>query len=235
VAGQTARRWPKAALFDLDGTLVDSVPDIAEAVAALLATEGLPPFPVERVRSMIGRGVRVLVERAFAASGVPLAGEALDAMTARMLTIYPHHLVDRSMAMPGALLALAQLSMAGCRLAVVTNKPQDFCDTVLRHFAMFDYFDLVLGNQPLATGRPLPPKPAPDMLLFALDQLGFPPADAIMVGDSGSDIEAANAAQVFSVGVRGGYTESPLEHYKPRLILDTLTDLVARLPTARQA
>ncbi len=125
--------------------------------------------------------------------------------------------------------ALDSLTANGCKLAIVTNKPQDFCEEILRHFDIFERFMLVLGNQPLAGATALAPKPAPDMLLFALEQLCASPQGANMVGDSGSDIIAANAAAVFSVGVRGGYTPEPLEEFGPKLILDSLFGLPAAL------
>lgn len=219
--------WPRAALFDLDGTLIDSVPDIADAVAELLATEGLPRQPDAAVRDMVGRGMPVLVARAFAASGRPLDEAAHRAMVARMLTIYPKHLTGRTVLMPGVGPALDWLESLGSRQAIVTNKPQDFCETILRHLGLWDRFELVLGDQPL--GGRLAPKPAPDMLLFALDRLGVATGDAVMIGDSASDIESARAAAVFSVGVRGGYSAVPIGELHPDVVLDDLSDLAAGL------
>jgi phosphoglycolate phosphatase len=223
--------WPRAVLFDLDGTLIDSVPDITLAVADLLKTEGLAPVTEPQVRAMVGHGVQMLVKRAFAFYGRDLEGDALAAMTERMLGIYPRHLIGRTVLMPGAREALDALAAAGRRLAVVTNKPESFVAEILSHLGIAERFALIAGDRPLeAGGRPaLRPKPAPDLLLHALDQLGATPAETVMVGDSGADIQSAKAAQVFAVGIRGGYSTTPLETFAPDLVLDGLADLPGAL------
>ncbi|HTJ57321.1 MAG TPA: HAD-IA family hydrolase [Devosiaceae bacterium] len=215
----------RAALFDLDGTLIDSVPDIAEAVAELLATEGLPRQPDEAVRKMVGRGVPTLVERAFIAAGRPLDAEGHAMMVERMMEIYPRHLVAKTVLMPGVREALDALAARGIKLAIVTNKPEVFCEEILSHMGLLNDFDLVLGDRPAVNGRLLARKPAPDMLLFALEELGVPPAEAIMVGDSGNDIESAKAGNIYAVGIRGGYTPAPLEEFGADIVLDTMAEL----------
>lgn len=228
------RPWPLAVLFDLDGTLVDSVPDITAATTELLAGEHLPAPSEQDVRSMVGNGTEALVARAFAAIGRPLQGEALTRMTARMMTIYPRHLVDKSVLMPGVMACLEGLAAHGCALGVVTNKPQDAAETVLAHFAILPRLSVLQGDQPLKSGRQLARKPAPDMLAFALDKLGVAPADAVMVGDSESDIRSAQAGGLIGIGVRGGYTNQPLETFAPDLVLDSLAGLVDALKTWRK-
>jgi phosphoglycolate phosphatase len=210
----------RAVLFDLDGTLIDSVPDITEAVAELMGSEGLAAHDEAAVRRMVGHGVEKLVERAFAAHGRALEPGGLVAMTARMMTIYPRHLVAKTRLMPGVEQALDRL--AGMALAVVTNKPEGPTRSILQHFALLDRFALVLGDR--GPGR-LIKKPAPDMLLYAATALGSSAADTVMVGDSGADILAARAARMRSVAVRGGYHAEPLETYAPDLVIDTLEQL----------
>lgn len=222
-------RWPAAVLFDLDGTLIDSLPDITAGVAELMASEGLAPFSMDEVRAMVGHGVPTLVEKAFAARNRPLDGAARAEMIARMMAIYPRHLVEKSTMTPGVEAALGFLAERGSRLAVISNKPQQAVETVLAHFGLLTRFSLVLGDRPLAERRPLARKPAPDMLLFVLDAFGIPPEAAMMIGDAGPDIEAGKAAGVFVTGVRGGYPAAPLESYGPDLVLDSLADLPAAI------
>jgi phosphoglycolate phosphatase len=219
--------WPEVILFDLDGTLIDSAPDIAAAANELLAEDRLGPLAVAQVRAMVGNGIRKLVERAYAACGEPLAGETLDARHARMMEIYAAHLTNLTTLMQGAAEALAAWHDAGVKIAVVTNKPEAFSRTILAHFGLAPFIDLVIGGD---TGPAR--KPAPDMLLHALTQFGAAPGGALMIGDGSADIDAARAANVCSVAVSGGYTAVPAEALGADMHIETLADLniaIARL------
>src|SRR5690606_28728990 len=196
---------PRAVLFDLDGTLIDSAPDIAAATNELLGTYGLPPLTLTQVKTMIGEGVRKLVERAFAASGVPRAEDRRAEANRAMAGIYARHLTGLTELMPGAAEVVAQLHVSGIPLALVTNKPQLAARSVLLHFHLAERFSVIVGGDAVERG-----KPSPDPLLFALEQLGVAPADALMVGDSVSDVAAARAAGVPVIVVRGGYTRVPV-------------------------
>ena len=212
--------WPRAALFDLDGTLIDSVPDITLAVGELMTAEGLEPFDEVDVRAMVGHGLRVLVRRALQARGRTPDPAEFEAIIARMLEIYPRHLTGRTTLLPGVVECLDTLAAADCAIAVVTNKLQSAATTVLDHFGLSDRFTIILGDQEGLSD--LAPKPAPDMLLHAISQVGVGPADALMVGDSESDIASARAAGVFSVAVRGGYCDGPIEDLEPDVVIDSL-------------
>ena len=219
--------WPEAILFDLDGTLIDSAPDIAAAANELLAEDRLGPLTVAQVRGMIGNGIRKLVKRAYAACGEPIAGEALDLRHARMMEIYAFHLTNLTTLMPGAAEALAAFHEAGAKIAVITNKPEAFSRAILAHFGLAPFIDLVVGGD---TGPAR--KPAPDMLLHAIALFGIEPQRALMIGDGPADIDAARAANVRSVAVSGGYTAVPAEAPGADLHIETLADLseaVARL------
>ena len=148
-----------------------------------------------------------------------------------MLEIYPRHLTGRTTLLPGAVDCLDALVAAGCAVAVVTNKIQSAATTVLDHFAIADRFAIILGDQASGDQVGLAPKPEPDMLLHTLSAVGVAPADAVMVGDSGADVAAARAAGVFSVAVRGGYCNGPLEELNPDVVIDSLLDF----PTAVEA
>lgn len=226
--------WPRAALFDLDGTLIDSVPDITLAVAELMAVEGLAPFSESDVRVMVGHGLRVLVRRALQARGQTPNPAEFEAVIDHMLEIYPRHLTGRTTLLPGVVECLDALAAADCAVAVVTNKIQSAATIVLDHFGLSDRFAIILGDQvglddPVG-GDPagLAPKPEPDMLLHTLSAVGVAPIDAVMVGDSGADVASARAAGVFSVAVRGGYCSGPLEDLNPDVVIDSLLDF----PTA---
>jgi phosphoglycolate phosphatase len=217
-------RMPKAVLFDLDGTLVDSAPDITAAVNELLAASHLPPLSVPQVTKMIGGGVRKLVERAFAASAVSPTAAALEQAHRDMRPIYLRHLTGLTRLLPGAREAVVHFSGAGIPMAVTTNKPQVAARTILLHFGLFERLGALVGGDAVTN-----PKPAPDMLFFALEKLGVEPRDALMVGDSISDVKAARAAGMPVALIRGGYTETPVEELGADLVCDTLLGLPAAL------
>ena len=162
----TTLRMPKAILFDLDGTLIDSAPDIAAAVNELLAGRGLPSLTVAQVTAMIGNGVEKLLERAFAAVGTPLSAAEFEQANRDMAPIYRRHTTRLTRLMPGAGEALAQLHVAGVRMGVVTNKPQLATREVLLHFGIAERLGAIVGGDAVTRK-----KPAPDALLLALDQL----------------------------------------------------------------
>lgn len=212
--------WPQAILFDLDGTLIDSAPDLAAAVNELLAADGLPPVTTDAVRSMVGAGVKKLVARAYATVGSPLDEGALEAKTDVMMQVYGRQLTANTILMPGAAEILAAYHKARVRLAVVTNKPEAFSREILDHFGFGDIVDIVVGGD---TGPEK--KPAPDMLLHAVEAMGLSATRALMVGDSPADIGAARAAHMASVAVRGGYTTVPVDDLGADIVIDSLNAL----------
>ncbi|TPI69468.1 phosphoglycolate phosphatase [Mesorhizobium sp. B3-1-3] len=221
---------PRAILFDLDGTLIDSAPDIAAAVNELLAGRDLPPLSVDRVRAMIGGGVMKLVERAFAASGSPLAGSVLEEANRDMAPIYRRHLTGLTRLMPGVREVLTHFHLNGTAMGVATNKPQLATREILLHFHLTEYLGAIVGGDAVTNL-----KPAPDALLLALDQLGVEPYEALMVGDSISDVGAARAAGMPVVLVRGGYTHVPVEELGADLVCDSLLDLPSAMRRLRDA
>ncbi|WP_186394111.1 phosphoglycolate phosphatase [Stappia sp. TSB10GB4] len=214
----------KALLFDLDGTLVDSVPDIAAATNLLLDSEGHAALEVDEVRRMIGHGIPKLVERALAARGRTLDAEALAMLVARMMDFYGDNLTGRTSLLPGAKEVLAEGAASGLGLAVVTNKPEGFSRTILAHFGLDAVVPVVVGGDTCATR-----KPEPDMLLHAAAQLGAVPATTVMVGDSGADVASARAAGMKVVLVRGGYGGVAAEDLGADLVIDSLSDLFGAL------
>ena len=220
----------KAILFDLDGTLIDSAPDITAAVNELLASRDLPPLRLEKVRAMIGGGVAKLVERAFTASGMPLRGSAVEQANRDMAPIYRRHLTGLTRLMPGVKEVLSHFHLNGIAMGVVTNKPQLATREILLHFGLTDWLSAIVGGDAVTHL-----KPAPDALLLALDRLRTDPRDAVMVGDSGADVGAARAAAMPAVLLRGGYTQVPVEDLGADLICDSLLDLPAALRNVSNA
>ncbi|CDX13038.1 phosphoglycolate phosphatase [Mesorhizobium plurifarium] len=218
-------RSPRAILFDLDGTLIDSAPDIAAAVNELLAGRDLPPLGIDQVKTMIGGGVMKLVERAFAAFGSPLSGGALEDANRDMAPIYRRHLTGLTRLMPGVREALTHFHLNETAMGVVTNKPQLATREILLHFHLTEYLGAIVGGDAVTKL-----KPAPDALLLALDQLQVEPYEALMVGDSVSDVGAARAADMPVALLRGGYTQVPVEELGADLVCDSLLDL----PSAMQ-
>lgn len=195
---------PEAVLFDLDGTLIDSVPDIHAATNALLAIHGYPALPLDAVRDMVGDGVSPLVARAFAAHGERLDADAQAARVAEMMPIYARHLTGLTQIMPGAHRLLETLAGAGVKLAVVSNKPHAFVEEIVAHYGFAGHLGAVEGAR-----DGIAKKPAPDMLISALRTLGVSPQHAAIVGDGPADALAGRAAGTAVVLLEAGYGTRP--------------------------
>jgi phosphoglycolate phosphatase len=214
-----------AVLFDLDGTLLDTVADIALALNRTMLEYGCNPFAESEVRRMIGRGSPILIERAAAAQGRRLD----DAAQAAMLERFFHHYgeleesnEDRARPYPGAAESLRAVHRAGVRTAVVTNKQHRFADGLLRRLGLAGWVDVVVGGDTCVRR-----KPDPQPLLFACESLQVPLSESLMVGDSVNDVQAARAAGIPVVCVSYGYNEGR----DPRTLdCDSLLDSLADLP-----
>jgi phosphoglycolate phosphatase len=180
-----------AVVFDLDGTLVDSTPDIAAALNSVLARRDLAPLPDHLVGELTGYGADELVRRAFAARDVTLADAEIGRETRRYLDAYAEHPVERTAVFADAETVLAELSRRGVALGVCTNKDTELAEIVLRALGLAQYLGVVLG--PDAVSRR---KPDPEHLLAALRALGATPADSLYVGDKDVDADTARAAGV---------------------------------------
>ena len=223
----TTLKRPRAVLFDLDGTLIDSAPDLAASVNIVLGLHGFVPLALPAVIAMIGNGIRKLVERAFAASGVALSLAELDAAYDEMMAVYGGHLTVATTLNDGARDTMVALAGAGIALGVVTNKPQRLTETILDHFHLSDLVGAVVGGD-----AGFERKPAPDMLEAALARLGVAKGGSIMVGDSRADVESAKAAGIPAVVVRGGYTTVLADDLGADRVIDRLPDLLALLGAA---
>jgi phosphoglycolate phosphatase len=210
-----------ALVFDLDGTLVDSVPDLQAAVNAVLRELGRAPLSAEAVRGMVGDGTAMLVARALAASGGELPpGPPHE----RFLELYEAAPAARTRPYPGVPATLAALRRAGCRLAVCTNKPQRATEGVLEALGLASLFDAVLGGDALPVR-----KPDPAHVLAALAALGAGPARGVMIGDGENDAAAGRAAGLPVVLMTYGYAHAPLDELGADALLDRFADLPDRL------
>jgi phosphoglycolate phosphatase len=195
----------KAVLFDLDGTLVDSAPDLAAALNRLLARAGYPPVALAEVHTMIGDGVAKLVERGFAVHQRVLRPDEIAQFADRFVADYEPNSAIETRPFPGAIEALAELRAAGLALGVCTNKPEGATRAILAALGMDSFFAAVIGGDSVP-GRQ---KPDPEPLREALRRLGVATEAAIMVGDSPNDVAAARAAGLPIVAVRFGYSRVP--------------------------
>lgn len=214
---------PRLVMFDLDGTLVDSVPDLAAAVDQTLRQLGRPPAGIEQVRLWIGNGARVLVRRALA-GGLDHSGiDDTDAEHALELFMHAygkgnHHTV----VYPGVRDTLAWLHKQGVEMALITNKPEQFVAPLLDDVKLGRYFRWIIGGDTLPQQ-----KPDPAALFFVMKMAGVEPHQAMFVGDSRNDILAAQAAGVASVGLTYGYNHGrPISEEGPTLVISDLRQLL---------
>ena len=217
-----------AVLFDLDGTLLDTVEDIALALNRALGEKHLGTLTSSQVRDLIGRGVPMLIERALAALGIAVDAGAEGSLLQRFYFHYGRlHMLDECNAIPypGVADGLGELHRLGLRLAVVTNKQKHFAVDLLSRLGLSEWIDVVVGGDSCERR-----KPDPQPLQFACAVLGVEPSEALMVGDSVNDVLAARAARLPVVCVPYGYNEgSDPRQLRCDAFIETLADLPALL------
>jgi phosphoglycolate phosphatase len=217
-------KLPRLVMFDLDGTLMDSVPDLAAAVDKMLMLLGRGPAGVVRVRDWVGNGSRVLVRRALAGGlqhdGV--ADELADEALALFMQAYAggHELTT---VYPGVPECLDWLRERDVKLAIITNKPAQFIEPLLEEKGLAGYFQWLVGGDTLPQQ-----KPDPAALLWVMSQAEVEPAASLFIGDSRNDVRAAKAAAIPCVALSYGYNHGePIANEQPALVLDDLRELVA--------
>ena len=210
-------------VFDLDGTLVDTAPDLIDTLNIVLAGEGLPPVPYATARNAIGGGARRMIERALQAEGRQVPMPELDRLLAHFLEHYAAHIVDRSRPFPHAVAALDRLAGCGYRLAVCTNKRENLSVKLLDALGLSARFAAICGQDTFGVQ-----KPDPAILHGTIKRAGGSAECAIMVGDSATDIETARSAKIPVVAVDFGYTEIPVMRLNP----DRIVSSYAALPAA---
>ncbi len=207
-------------VFDLDGTLVDTAPDLVATLNTILAREGLPPVDYEAARNMVGGGARVMLERGLAAAGRLPPVAAIDVLTRNFIDHYAAHIADTSRPFPGAEAALDALAERGYRLAVCTNKLEWLSVRLLDALGLSKRFSAICGADTFGIS-----KPDPQILLRTVDSAGATGNAAVMVGDSLTDIATARAANIPVIAVDFGYTDTPVATLAPDRIISRFADL----------
>ncbi len=210
----------RAVVFDLDGTLVDTLPDIAQALNRALVEESRAELTEAEIAPMVGDGAARLVERAFAASGPALDENTYAGLVQRFLALYSAQLSGRSAPYPGVVAALEALRADGLRLGVCTNKPLGLSRTLLADLDLARFFATVCGGDSLAVK-----KPDGRHLLAPIADLGARAETAVMVGDNANDVAAARAAQVPVLLVGYGYSTSPVRTLGADALIDDFGEL----------
>ena len=214
-------------VFDLDGTLIDTAPDLIGTLNVILARHDVPAVAFDEARTMIGAGVRPLLKRALATRDIVLAPDALDSLFKEYLELYAAHIADRSRPYPGLIEALDTLAARGCVFAVCTNKYEWLSVRLLDALDLSRRFAAVVGQDTFGV-----PKPDPTVLRRTIERAGGTVDRAVMIGDSMTDVTTARNAGVPVVAVDFGYTEVlPTEFGADRLIshFDALPDAIAGL------
>ncbi len=212
--------------FDLDGTLVETAPDLIGALNIVLGEQGLAHVPLASARNLVGRGARKLIERGFAEAGRPLDEAQIGGLVARFIEAYATRIASESRPFPGLIDALDELLAAGAVLCVCTNKRTDLSVALLDALHLTPRFVAVIGAD-----RAPKAKPDPSHVLAAIAAAGGDPAFALMVGDSANDVDAAKAANVPVVAVTFGYTDTPAAELGADAVIDRFDELPA---TARR-
>ena len=207
-------------VFDLDGTLVDTAPDLVGALNFVLQREGLPLVPIASARAMIGAGARKLIERGLEVDGREVSAADLDRLTTDFIAYYEDHIADASLPFDGLHAALDTLEQQGFRFAVCTNKLEGLSRLLLAKLEMTGRFAAICGADTFGVAKP-------DPIIFrqTVAQAGGDLSRAIMVGDSGPDVGVARRAGVPVIGVTFGYTETPIAELKPDAVIGHMRDL----------
>ena len=207
-------------VFDLDGTLADTAGDLIATLNVILATENLPPVPLEQARELIGAGAKALIERGFLANERTLTPERHDELFDAFITHYGNNLRVHSVLFDGVETALDRLESEGWCFAVCTNKIEKHSVKLLELFGIAHRFKAICGRDTFPTY-----KPDPGHLLMTIKKAGGDPLRAIMVGDSRTDIDTAKAAGIPSIGVPFGYTDTPMRALDPDIVIDHFDEL----------
>ncbi|HEX2727105.1 MAG TPA: phosphoglycolate phosphatase [Beijerinckiaceae bacterium] len=228
------RSLAPTAVFDLDGTLADTAPDLVATLNAVLAREGLPALPLAEAREMIGHGARALIERGLEAAGREATPDHLDELYRFFLAYYAENLCVETRLFPGVVKALDHLDAEGFRLAVCTNKVKAHSVKLLEALGLAHRFTVICGRDSFPYV-----KPDPRHLTLTIEAAGGSPRHAIMVGDSRTDIVTAKTAKIPVIAVTFGYTDVPVRQLGPDLVIDHYDELAGAVrglvPSGRAA
>lgn len=209
-------------VFDLDGTLVDTAPDLINALNHVLASQGLPPVPLARARNMIGAGARKLLERGLELDGRTVSVAEVDRLTEDFIAFYSAHIADESRPFDGLVAALDTLEAQGYGFAVCTNKLEGLSKLLLDELKLSSRFRAICGQDTFGVA-----KPDPAILRQTVARAGGDLARTIMVGDAGPDVGVARRAGIPVIGVTFGYTDVPIAELNPDRLISHFSELPA--------
>jgi phosphoglycolate phosphatase len=201
-------------VFDLDGTLAETAPDLIDALNHVLAFDKIEPVPVEAARSLLGAGGRALIQRGYARAGLDISKAKLDDLFAQFLAFYNEHIADKSTLFPGVAESLDRFRAEGWTLAVCTNKMEHSSKLLLEKLGALDQFAFVCGQDTFGVAKP-DPKPLVETVRASGGRLDA----SIMVGDSVTDIKTARAAGMPVIAVDFGYTDVPVDQLDPDRVI----------------
>jgi phosphoglycolate phosphatase len=211
-----------AFVFDLDGTLVDTAPDLLASLNTILSREGRQPVDARELRHLVGRGARNLISQAFKQTGAPVDPGRLEGLFDDFLTDYGSHVAAASRPFPGVVETLERLKSDGVRMAVLTNKPHGPTKMLVEQLGLERYFGAVFGQ-----GYKSYLKPDPRLFDDVLAELGGRGSGAVMIGDSITDVETARAGAAPVILMSYGYTPEPAASLGADLVLDDFRDVPA--------
>lgn len=212
---------PPSLVFDLDGTLVDTAPDLIRALNFVLTEDGMPPISADIIGSLVGRGARMMIMRALEHHGLDASQGHVDRLVDSFITFYGAHIAVDSRIFPGVVETLMALKDNGWALSVCTNKKQDLALALLDALGLQSFFNAICGGDYFAVAKP-DPRHLTGTILRAASNMDH----ALMVGDSQTDILTAKAAGIPVVGVTFGYCEQPIETYTPDFIISDFSQLL---------
>ena len=211
---------PRIIAFDLDGTLVDTAPDLIAALNHVLTREGLQPVPLKSARNMIGAGARKMIERGLELDDHAMTTADIDRLMKDFIAFYADHIADASRPFEGLEAALDELEARGFRFAVCTNKLEWLSKLLLDRLDLSRRFAAICGADTFGVA-----KPDPTILRETVARAGGELSGAIMVGDAGPDIGVARRAGIPVIGVEFGYTDVPIAELKPDRLIGHMRDL----------
>jgi phosphoglycolate phosphatase len=211
-------------VFDLDGTLIDTAPDLIDTLNLVFAREGLPPVDYDTARNLIGGGAKAMIARGIEAEGRTLEPAKLERMFADFIAHYSDHIADRSRPFPGLIDALDELTARGCGFAVCTNKLERLSLLLLKQLALAGRFKAICGQDTFGVQ-----KPDPEILRSTIAAAGGDIRRAVMIGDSLTDIRTARATGVPVIAVDFGYSERPVSEFGPDRVISHFSQLPASI------
>ena len=217
-------------VFDLDGTLIDTAPDLVDTLNFIFSREGLAPLPYATARNLISGGAKVMLTRGIEIRQHFLPPAKLDQLFEDFIAHYSEHLVDRSRPFPGLRDALDVLAQRGCRFAVCTNKLERLTALLLDKLKLRNHFAAICGQDTFGMR-----KPDPEILRRTIAAAGGTLHNAVMIGDSITDIRTARAAGVPIIAVDFGYTERPIAEFSPDRIISHFAELPASIAAISSA